>query len=133
MISSILYCNLSYGSTTTFQNKQPAPDLHKLDKLDLNKANWPKIKEELKKIEWKKAVKDLTLEGFNDFLQDNLFMTYVLSTPLLRVIGPQSLPSRETELSLPDVRKNSPPSYSVSNSKRQNPNLYKQFTSRSLS
>ena len=66
MISSILYCNLSYGSTTTFQNKQPAPDLHKLDKLDLNKANWPKIKEELKKIEWKKAVKDLTLEGFND-------------------------------------------------------------------
>ena len=72
MISSILYCNLSYGSTTTFQNKQPAPDLHKLDKLDLNKANWPKIKEELKKIEWKKAVKDLTLEGFNDFLQDNV-------------------------------------------------------------
>ena len=71
MISSILYCNLSYGSTTTFQNKQPAPDLHKLDKLDLNKDNWPKIKEELKKIEWKKAVKDLTLEGFNDFLQDN--------------------------------------------------------------
>ena len=123
MISSILYCNLSYGSTTTFQNKQPAPDLHNIDKLDLNKANWPKIKEELKKIEWKKAVKDLTLEGFNDFLQDNVSDICSKYTQVLRVIGPQSLPSRETELSLPDVR----------NSKRQNPNLYKQFTSRSLS